>query len=65
MRVGLDASLIAQEVVAHLAGLVDAKVNVTLEIEAFIPEGAPDHVVRAVTENGRTLKFTSHGFESE
>ena len=26
---------------------------------------APDHVVRTVTENGRTLKFTSQGFERE
>lgn len=27
--------------------------------------GFPEHVVRTVTENGRTLKFTSQGFESE
>ncbi|MBS1202910.1 MAG: hypothetical protein H6R22_1419, partial [Chromatiaceae bacterium] len=26
---------------------------------------ASDHVVRTVTENFRTLKFTSHGFEKE
>ena len=26
---------------------------------------APDHVVRTVTENSRTLKFDSHGFERE
>jgi hypothetical protein len=33
---------------------------------AEIAEGVPDHVVRAVTENGRTLKFTSNsGFEKE
>ena len=35
----------------------------TLEIEAEVPAGAPDHVVRTVTENSRTLKFTSQGFE--
>jgi len=40
-------------------------VTVTLEIEAEVPAGAPDHVVRPVTENGRTLKFTSQGFERE
>ncbi len=62
-RVGRDASQIADEVIAHLAGLVDAKVTVTLEIEAEIPSGAPDHVVRTVTENSRTLKFDSQGFE--
>ena len=64
-RVGRDASRIADEVIAHLSGLVGAKVTVTLEIEAEVPAGAPDHVVRTVTENSRTLKFTSQGFEKE
>jgi predicted AAA+ superfamily ATPase len=65
-RVGRDAGRIAEEVVTHLAGLVGSSVRVTLEIEAQIPEGAPDNVVRTVTENSRTLKFTSNsGFETE
>ena len=64
-RVGRDASRIADEVISHLSGLVGAKVTVTLEIEADVPSGAPDHVVRTVTENSRTLKFTSQGFEKE
>ena len=62
-RVGRDASQIADEVIAHFSGLVGSEVKVTLEIDAEIPEGAPDHVVRVVTENSRTLKFESHGFE--
>ena len=64
-RVGRDASQIADEVIVHLSSLVGAKVTVTLEIEAEVPAGAPDHVVRTVTENSRTLKFTSQGFEKE
>ncbi len=64
-RVGRDAGRIADEVIAHLVGLVGSDVKVTLEIEAEIPSGAPDHVVRTVTENSRTLKFTTHGFEVE
>jgi hypothetical protein len=64
-RVGRDASRIADEVIAHLAGQVGAEVAVTLEIEASLPDGASDQIVRTVTENSRTLKFTSHGFESE
>ena len=64
-RVGLDASQIANEVIAHLEGLVGAKLNVTLEIEAELPDGFPDHVVRTVNENSGTLKFTVHGFEHE
>ena len=64
-RVGRDASRIADEVIAHLAGQVGAEVTVTLEIEASLPQGASDQIVRTVTENSRTLKFTSHGFENE
>jgi len=64
-RVGRDASRIADEVIAHLAGLLGSKVTVTLEIEAEVPTGTPENVVRTVTENCRTLKFSSHGFEKE
>jgi predicted AAA+ superfamily ATPase len=64
-RVGRDAGRVAEEVIAHLTGLVGAKVTVTLEVEAQIPSGASDHVVRIVTENSRALKFTSQGFEKE
>ena len=64
-RAGRDAGRIAEEVITHLCGLVGADVSVTLEIEASIPEGAPDNVVRTVTENSRTLKFKNHGFERE
>jgi hypothetical protein len=45
--------------------LPNATIRVTLEIEADIPEGAPANVVRTVTENSRTLKFSSQGFETE
>jgi len=64
-RVGRDASRIADEVITHLVSLVGSSVTVTLEIDAEIPDGAPDNVVRTVTENSRTLKFTKQGFESE
>jgi hypothetical protein len=55
--------MIATSVVQHLTGLLDAKVKVTIEIEAELPSGAPESVVRTVTENCRTLKFDSQGFE--
>lgn len=64
-RVGRDASRIAEEVIAHLSGLIGSNVKVTLEIEAQIPGGTPDNVVRTVTENARTLKFSNQGFEKE
>ncbi len=64
-RVGRDAGRIADEVISHLAGLVGAKVKVTLEIEAEVSDGVPENVVRTVTENARTLKFRDQGFEKE
>ncbi len=65
MRAGRDAGEIANEIIAHLVGVVGSEVTVTLEIEARLPDGASDHLVRTVTENCRTLKFASQGFEEE
>lgn len=64
-RVGRDAGRIAEEIIAHLAGQPDAKVEVTLEIEVALPHGASEQTVRTVTENSRSLKFTTQGFEEE
>ena len=64
-RVGRDAGRIADEVIAHLSGLIGSDVKVTLEIHADVPEGVPDNVVRTVTENCRTLKFSDQGFEKD
>ncbi len=64
-RVGRDAGRIAEEVISHLTGQAGAKVVVTLEIQAELPAGAPDALVRTVTENCRTLKFSNQGFEKE
>ena len=64
-RVGRDASQVADEVIAHLAALLGADVKLTLEIEANIPDGAPEQVVRIVIENSRTLDFDDSGFEAE
>lgn len=60
-----DAGRIADEVIAHLVGLVGANVTVTLEIEATIPNGVPQDVVRVVLANGTELRFTLAAFESE
>lgn len=54
---------IASAVVQHLSGLLGAKVTMTLDIAAEIPSGAPDNVVRTLTENCQTLKFENWGFE--
>jgi hypothetical protein len=64
-RVGRDAAQIAEEVISHLAGQQGAEITVILEIDARLPEGASDQVIRVVTENSKSLRFTSHGFEEE
>jgi predicted AAA+ superfamily ATPase len=64
-RAGRDASRVADEVVSHLVALMGSEVTVTLEISASLPNGVPDNVVRTVTENSKTLKFTNQGFESD
>jgi hypothetical protein len=46
-------------------GLVGSNVRVALEIEASIPSGAPENAVRTVSENCRTLRFKTQGFEAE
>jgi hypothetical protein len=63
MRLGRDASRIAEEIVQHLTAIVGAHVEIALEIQADLPDGASDKLVRDVTENCRTLRFSSYGFE--
>ena len=49
-RLARDAGQIATEVVQHLVGIVGADISVTLEIQARIPSGANESIVRTVTE---------------
>ncbi len=58
-----SAGEIGQAVVQHLAGIYGAQVTVRLEIEAHVPSGVPEKVVRDVTENARTLKFRTAEFD--
>jgi hypothetical protein len=65
LRLTRDAGQIAEAIVQHLTGLVGGEVKVRLEVEAEVPEGVPEDVGRTVTENARTLRFDSHGFEQQ
>jgi hypothetical protein len=66
LRIGRDASLIAEEIVQQLSALPDAVVEVVLEISADVPGGVPEDVVRTVTENAAVLKFEpGSGFEED
>lgn len=65
MRLRRDLGQIADEVIQHLSSLVDAEVEITLELQVTVPEGVPENVIRTVSENCRVLKFSNQGFEQE
>ena len=65
VRASRDFAETVEHVLQHLGALPGAEIEVTVEIEARVPDGVPPHVVRTVSENARTLKFTQHGFEPE
>lgn len=62
-RLNRDVNGLTSEIVQHLTGLVDAEVEITVEIHATSRAGFTDEVVRTVSENARTLKLSSYGFE--
>jgi Protein of unknown function (DUF499) len=64
-RMVRDANDIVDAVVQHLTGQPGSHVQVTVEIQADLVDGVSDDVVRTVTENARTLKFKTYGFEEE
>jgi hypothetical protein len=65
LRLKRDVDQIADAIVQHMSGQLGASVEVTLEIQAELPNGASEEVVRTVTENAKTLRFNSHGFERD
>jgi hypothetical protein len=64
-RPSRDMGRIAEEVLAHLTTLPKAKLSITVEIVADVPNGVPEDVQRIVLENGNALKFKSQGFEAQ
>ena len=64
-RLGRDAGKIAEEIVQHLSTLQGAQVEIILEIQAQIPDGVPENIVRIVLENCSTLKFDQRDFETD
>ena len=65
IRAARDAQRIIEEVVQYLTSLPNSTVEVTMDIQAVTSDGVPDNIVRTITENCRTLGFTSQGFEEE
>ncbi len=64
-RVNREMGLIVEEVIQRLTSLTGCDVEIHLEISARRPEGFDEATVRTISENSRTLKFDSHGFETD
>ena len=65
LKMASDAGKMMEEVVQHLTALYGANVQVTLEIQANVPNGIPADVVNTLKENCRQLRFDSFGLEEE
>jgi len=66
-RAGLQVAKISEEILFELSRPNGARLRVTLEIDAWTPEGYPDDVVEVVRANIRDLKLDAEsvGFEEE
>lgn len=62
-RLSRDVDQIASAAVQHLTSPIGSKVTAIVEVNGEISSGAPDNLVRTVTENSRTLKFEKTGLE--
>lgn len=54
---------LANEIISPLISDPNAKVKITVEIAAEFPDGAADHVKRAVSENARSLALKTADWE--
>jgi hypothetical protein len=62
-RYARDLTRLSQEIIQHLAAPDGVELEIRVEISARKADGYPDDKVRNVTENARTLKFETYGFE--
>jgi predicted AAA+ superfamily ATPase len=64
-RYARDLTRLSQEVIQHLAAPEGVDLEIRVEVSARKPDGYADDQVRNVTENARTLKFETYGFEDK
>jgi len=62
-RINRDVQRLVEEVISHLTSVDGCKVEVSLEVNVEAPSGLPQPTVRTVSENCRTLKVNSFGFD--
>jgi predicted AAA+ superfamily ATPase len=54
---------VADEIISLLTSDPDAELRITLDISSNFPDGAPDNIRRAVSENANQLGFKNHSWE--
>jgi len=64
-RLTSQVDQIVDEILQHLTSLTGCEVRVSLEVHAWRREGFDEATLRTVTENSRTLKFDTFGFERD
>jgi hypothetical protein len=62
-RIGRDVQRLVEEVISHLTSVDGAQVEVSLDVNVKSPNGLSQPVIRTVSENCRTLKVRSFGFD--
>ncbi|HET9895154.1 MAG TPA: Swt1 family HEPN domain-containing protein [Streptosporangiaceae bacterium] len=62
-RYARELTRLSQEIIQQLAAADGVELEIRVEIAARKPDGYSDDKVRNVTENARTLKFETYGFE--
>ena len=62
-RVIKNISGLMDEVINHLTAINGASVEIKLIVDANIPGGTPQSIVRTITENCKTLKVEDFGFD--
>ena len=62
-RVIKNVSSLMDEIINHLTAISGAEVEIKLIVDANIPEGTPQAIVRTVTENCKTLRVEDFGFD--
>jgi hypothetical protein len=62
-RINRDVQQLMEEVISHLINIDSAQTEISLEVNVSAPNGLPPQTVRTVSENCRTLKVESFGFD--
>jgi hypothetical protein len=62
-RINRDVQRLVEEVISHLTSVDGAVLEISLEVNFAAPDGLQLQIVRTVSENCRTLKVQSFGFD--